>query len=430
MPSRPALLYAQSGGMTAVINASAAGVLHAAAQQRGLRTLAAVNGVLGMLEEELLDVSRLPARHIELLRQTPGGAFGSSRFPLGTPASQPAHYRRLLDVMAAHEVRWLLHNGGGGSAGTSLHIANAARAAGYPLAVIHIPKTVDNDLAHTDFSPGFGSVAKFTAVSVREAAQDLAAMARTSTRVFVMEVMGRHAGWIAASAALAHTQDCPAPQLILFPEVEFERTTFLKQVAAVVQRDGYCVVVVAEGALRSEDSSLLDSGEEHARDLWQVQAGHAAPQIAALIKSGLGLPCHFSISDYLQRSARHLASKVDVEAAWQVGTAAVSMALAGEDRVMVALQRQAGRHSRWTCERVALARVAGRERGLPRRFIRRDGFGVSAIGMAYLQTLIAGEDYPEFSGGLPLHAPALGKRLAKKLEHYDTGLPTHFFQAP
>ncbi|MDQ8038124.1 MAG: 6-phosphofructokinase [Pedobacter sp.] len=423
MRARPSLLYAQSGGMTAVINASAAGVLHAA-QQHDIRVLAAVNGVLGMLEEELLDVSRVSKRHIELLRQTPGGAFGSSRFPLGTPESKPAHYRRLIDVMAAHEVRWLLHNGGGGSAGTSLHIANAARAARYPLSVIHIPKTVDNDMALTDFSPGFGSVAKFTAVSVREAAQDLAAMARTSTKVFVMEVMGRHSGWIAASAALAQSRDCPAPQIILFPEVKFDRTRFLQQVEAVVQRDGYCVVVVAEGALLEEGKTAMNSDSEHGRDLWHVQAGHAAPQVATLIKNELGLPCHFSISDYLQRSARHLASSVDSEAAWRVGTEAVALTLRGEDRVMAALKRKTAptqSKARWTVEPVALTRVAGKEKNLPRHFIQRDGFSVSSSGLRWLQALITGEDYPEFSGGLPLHAPALGKPLARKLPLYNSG---------
>jgi ATP-dependent phosphofructokinase / diphosphate-dependent phosphofructokinase len=421
MPARPALLYAQSGGMTAVINASAAGVLHAA-QQSEIRVLAAINGVLGLLQEELLDVSRISKRNIALLKQTPGGAFGSSRFPLGTPESKPAHYRRLLEVMAAHEVRWLLHNGGGGSAGTSLHIANAARAARHPLSVIHIPKTVDNDMALTDFSPGFGSVAKFTAVSVREAAQDLAAMARTSTKVFVMEVMGRHSGWIAASAALAQSKDCPAPQIILFPEVKFDRARLLKQVEAVVQRDGYCVVVVAEGALPDADRLIMNMTSEHARDLWHVQPGHAAPQVAALIKSELGLPCHFSISDYLQRSARHLASRVDVAAAWQVGTEAVAFALRGENRVMVALQRKnpAGEKNLWQITPRALARVAGKERNLPRKFIRPDGFGVSASGLDYLKALIVGEDYPEFSGGLPLHAPALGKLVKKTLHSYDS----------
>lgn len=421
MPSRPALLYAQSGGMTAVINASAAGVLHAA-RENDLRVLAAMNGVLGLLEEELRDVSRVSQRNIELLRQTPGGAFGSSRFPLGTPASRPAHYRRLLDVMAAHEVRWLLHNGGGGSAGTSLHIANAAREAGYPLSVIHIPKTVDNDMTLTDFSPGFGSAAKFTAVSVREAAQDLAAMARTSTKVFVMEVMGRHSGWIAASAALAQSASCPAPQIILFPEIKFARTRFLKQVEAIVQRDGYCVVVVAEGALPYADSRNMETAGEHARDLWRVRAGHAAPEVAALIKEALDLPCHFSISDYLQRSARHLASAVDVEAAWRVGIEAVAMALRGENRVMAALKRQKTTRQKqnlWRVEPVTLARVAGREKGLPKSFIRRDGFGVSAAGLGYLQALIAGEDYPEFSAGLPLHAPTLGRSIPKLLPAYD-----------
>jgi len=337
---RPNLFYAQSGGVTAVINASAAGVLGAARQHRDRigRVYAGENGILGALEEELFDLSKAGVAAMAALRQSPGSAFGSSRYPLGTPESHPQHYARLLEVLRAHDIRWFLYNGGGGSAGTCLHVARAAQAAGYPLSVLLIPKTVDNDLALTDFSPGFGSVAKYTAVCVREAALDVAAMARTSTQVFVMEVMGRHAGWIAAAGALAQDgKGRGAPQLILFPEVRFDEEKFLARVEDTLAREGHCVIVAAEGlaihnpALAGQTPAPAD---EHGKDRLNVHTGKAAPYLAELIQARLGVRCHYSVSDYLQRSARHLAAQVDVDAAYRVGAAAVDMALAGRHLVM------------------------------------------------------------------------------------------------
>ncbi|MDI1302635.1 MAG: 6-phosphofructokinase [bacterium] len=424
----PNLFYAQSGGMTAVINASAAGMLHAARENRDRigRVYAAENGVLGALQEELIDLSREPASVIAALRQTPGGAFGSSRFPLGTPQSHPHYYRRLIDVLRAHDIRWFLYNGGGGSAGTCVHVAAAAKAAGYPLSVIHIPKTVDNDIALTDFSPGFGSVAKYTAVSVREAALDVASMATTSTRVFVMEVMGRHAGWIAAASALAQEDGRGAPHLILFPEVVFSRETFLRRVQEAVKREGFCVVVVAEGlAVHNPDLDLPDSNDsgEHRHDRQNLHTGKAAPYIAALVHERLGLRCHFAVSDYLQRSARHIASRVDVESAWRVGVAAVEMALRGEHLVMPGLQRRStARTTHWDIVAQPLSRVASRERAMPRAFISRDGFGITPACRAYLLPLIQGEDYPVYAGGLPRHVCLKKTKAEKKLPAFDIGM--------
>lgn len=420
MSRRPALsnlFYAQSGGMTAVINATAAAVALAARNHpdRIGRVYAGENGILGALQEELLDLSRESTAALEALRYTPGGAFGSSRFALGTPASHPQHYARIIDVLRAHDIRWFLYNGGGGSAGTSLHVANAARAAGYPLSVIHLPKTVDNDMAQTDFSPGFGSVAKYTAVSTREAARDVASMCRTSTQVFVMEVMGRHAGWIAAASALAQEDGEGAPHVILFPEVAFDEARFLAAVERAVAKDGYCVVVTAEGLAVNNPlvpAEPVIAARDHGKDLLNVHTGKAAPYLAALVSERLGLRCHFAVSDYLQRSARHIASAVDVEAAWQVGEAAVAMALAGADRVMVSLQRRSGRTTAWDVVPVPLAKVIGKEVCLPRRFIRRDGFGITDACRQYLLPLIQGEDYPPYRHGLP-HYPVL-KRIAVK----------------
>jgi 6-phosphofructokinase 1 len=411
---KPNLFYAQSGGVTAVINASAAGVLGAARAQRERigRVYAGANGILGALQEELFDLGREGAGAVDALRHAPGSAFGSSRYPLGTPQSHPENYARLIDVFRAHDIRWFLYNGGGGSAGTSLHVAQAAEAAGYELGVIHIPKTVDNDLPLTDFAPGFGSVAKYTAVSLREAALDVASMARTSTQVFVMEVMGRHAGWIAAASALA--QDAKgqgAPHLILFPEVRFEPEKFLAKVQATVAGAGFCVVVAAEG--------LAINGSTPGREQRHGHAGSAAPFLAGLIQARLGLRCHFSVSDYLQRSARHIASGVDVEAAWRVGAAAVEMALAGRHRVMPGLVRRSGvRSVRWDIVPRPLARVAGREQMLPRKFISGDGFGITPRCRDYLLPLIQGEDYPPYRDGLPWYVPLKGELVEKRLPAY------------
>lgn len=429
MPSRPNLFYAQSGGVTAVINASAAGVLAAARAQRDRigRVFAGENGILGALHEDLFDLSREGAGAVAALRQSPGSAFGSSRYPLGTPQSHPHNYARLLDVFRAHDIRHFLYNGGGGSAGTCLHVAAAAKAAGYPLSVIHIPKTVDNDLARTDFAPGFGSVAKYTAVSVREAALDVASMARTSTQVFVMEVMGRHAGWIAAAAGLAQDRDGRgAPHLILFPEVAFDEARFMAAVEATIAREGYCVIVTAEGLAIHNPAlgqQVQESAGEHGKDRLNVHTGRAAPYLADLIHSRLGVRCHYSVSDYLQRSARHIASAVDVEQAFRVGEAAVALALEGRHLVMPALKRvQGARGARWEITPVPLARVARVEATVPKGFIRRDGYGITARCRDYLLPLIQGEDYPPFRDGLPHYAPLKRLRVARKLPAFtDTG---------
>ncbi|MES2919556.1 MAG: 6-phosphofructokinase [Pseudomonadota bacterium] len=426
MPRRPNLFYAQSGGVTAVINASAAGVLAAARRHRDAigHVYAGENGILGLLEESLFDLSREPASAVEALRRLPGSAFGSSRYPLGTPASHPQNYARLIDVLRAHDIRWFLYNGGGGSAGTALHMASAARAAGYPLSVIHIPKTVDNDMAGTDFAPGFGSVAKYTAVSVREAALDVASMRRTSTQVFVMEVMGRHAGWIAAASALAQDGDGQgAPHLILFPEVPFDEAGFLAKVEATLAREGYCVIVTAEG-LAIHNPALQAQGPDtaadaHGKDRLNVHTGKAAPYLADLIHCRLGVRCHYSVSDYLQRSARHIASTVDVDAAFRCGEAAVELALAGEDRVMAGLRRVTGaRRVRFEIAPAPLARVAAREVTLPRNFISRDGYGITARCRAYLLPLIQGEDYPPFQAGLPRYLPLRMEKAARRLSPF------------
>ncbi|HXD84842.1 MAG TPA: 6-phosphofructokinase, partial [Rudaea sp.] len=306
------LLYAQSGGVTAVINATASAVIQTC-RRRKIGVFAARNGIIGALREELFELANLDAAAIAALRHTPGGAFGSCRFKLKSLDADRRHYERLIAVLRAHDIRHFLYNGGNDSADTSLKIAQIAQTLGYPLNVIGVPKTVDNDLPVTDTCPGFGSVAKYTAVSVLEASLDVASMHESSTKVFVMEVMGRHAGWIAAAAGLAGKRADEPPHVILFPEIAFDETAFLARVKATVERVGWCTVVVSEGVKTADGKFLAEAGTTDA--FGHTQLGGVGPMIAQLVKNKLGYKFHWAVPDYLQRSARHVASKVDAEQA-------------------------------------------------------------------------------------------------------------------
>ena len=406
------LLYAQSGGVTAVINATAGAVIEAARAKK-VRVLAGRNGILGVLREELYDTSKETAAAIRGLAQTPGGAFGSCRLKLKSPAEDKARYQRLLDVFVAHDVRYFLYNGGNDSADTTLKVSRFARAAGYPLACIGIPKTVDNDLAVTDCSPGFGSAAKYTAVSVREAALDVAAMAETSTKVFVYEAMGRHAGWLAAAGGLAGKTPDEAPQIILFPERPFDEARFLARVQATVARVGWCVVVASEGIRTADGTFVADAGG--GKDSFgHVQLGGVAPYLAGRVKHALGLKVHWTLPDYLQRSARHLASATDLAQAQAVGKAAVRFALERMDGVMPVIARTSDAPYRWTIEAAPLEKVANHEKTMPARFIRKDGYGITAAARRYMEPLIRGEAAPAYGrDGLPRYV-ALRNRMVKQ----------------
>ena len=383
------LLYAQSGGVTAVINATAASVIETASARR-VKVLAGRNGILGVLREELIDTSKESPAAIRGLAQTPGGAFGSCRVKLKSLEADRAKYERLLEVFRAHDVRWFLYNGGNDSADTALKISRLAESSGYELTCVGVPKTIDNDLAVTDCCPGFGSAAKYTAVSVLEAAYDVAAMADTSTKVFVYEVMGRHAGWLAAAAGLAGSKPAEAPHLILFPEVPFEEARFLERVREIVAKVGYCVVVVSEGVKRA-DGKFLAEAEGSVDAFGHAQLGGAAPLIAGLVKAKLDMKVHWTVPDYLQRSARHLASKTDFEQAQAVGTAAVEYALAGMNGVMPVIRRLSDSPYRWKVEPAPLASIANHEKKMPPGFIRKDGYGITAACRRYLAPLVRGE---------------------------------------
>ena len=407
--------YAQSGGVTAVINASACGVIETARRHptRIGKVYAGRNGILGALDEELVDTSRESAAAIAALRHTPGGAFGSARYKLKGLDQNRAEYERLIAVFRAHDIGYFFYNGGGDSADTCLKVSQIGTALGYPIIAIHVPKTVDNDLPITDTCPGFGSVAKYVAVSTQEAALDVRSMSRTSTKVFILEVMGRHAGWIAAAAGLAGSKAGDAPHIILFPEIAFDETAFLARVTECVRKYDYCVVVVSEGARHADGRFLADAGTVDA--FGHKQLGGVAPVLAALVRDRLKLKFHYAIADYLQRSARHIASQVDVDQAFAVGKAAVELALKGENAVMPTIVRRSDQPYRWSVGKAALADVANQEKMMPRSYITRDGFGITAAARRYLAPLIKGEAYPPYRQGLPAYGSLKLTAVKKKL---------------
>jgi 6-phosphofructokinase 1 len=414
-PAPKNALYAQSGGVTAVINASAAGVIDAVARhpRRIGKLYAGRHGIVGALEEDLIDVSKESRETLRGLRHTPAGAFGSARFKLKGLDQNRAEYERLIEVFKAHDIGFFFYNGGNDSMDTAHKLSQIGESMGYPVVCVGIPKTVDNDLPFTDCCPGFGSVAKYVATSVREAALDVASMARTSTKVFVMEVMGRHAGWIAAAGGLAGRRRDEAPHIILFPEIPFEREAFLARVRETVERCGYCVIVVSEGTAYADGRFLADAGTLDA--FGHTQLGGVGPVVANMIKDALGYKYHWAVADYLQRSARHIASKTDVEQAYAMGRAAVELAVQGRNAVMPTIVRKSSRPYRWEVGAVELARVANVEKKLPRNFITPDGFGITARCRTYLEPLIAGEDPPPYRDGLPDYVRIKGAAVRRKL---------------
>jgi 6-phosphofructokinase 1 len=408
-------LYAQSGGVTSVINASACGVIETARKHSDKigKVYAARNGIIGALTEDLIDTSLESDADIAALRHTPAGAFGSCRHKLGAIEKHRAQYERLVEVFSAHNIRYFFYNGGGDSQDTAHKVSLISKELGYPITCIGIPKTVDNDLPFTDNSPGFGSVAKYVAVSIREAGMDVASMALTSTKVFIMEVMGRHAGWIAAAGGLSAEKEGDSPHIILFPEITLNTEAFLKRVKECVEKYEHCSIVVSEGVKNAEGNYISESGLVDA--FGHKQLGGVAPVIAKTIKENLGYKYHWALADYLQRSARHIASKTDVEQAYAVGKAAVEFALAGKNAIMATIVREKGAHYQWTIGEAPLEKVANVEVKMPREFITPDGFGITQACRDYLSPLIQGESYPPYQHGLPQYVKLKNLPVTKKL---------------
>ena len=410
--------YAQSGGVTAVINASACGVIETARKHPDKigTVYAGQNGIIGALMENLIDTSTLSDEDIAALRHTPSGAFGSCRYKMKSLEENKAEYDRLIEVFKAHNIGYFFYNGGGDSADTCLKVSQLSEKTGFPIQAIHVPKTVDNDLPITDNCPGFGSVAKYIAVSTREASYDVASMAATSTKIFVLEVMGRHAGWIAAAGALAADEDNDIPVVILFPEVDFDQEKFLALVDEKVKSHGYCTVVVSEGTKWPDGRFLAEQGTRD--DFGHAQLGGAAPVVANLIKDALGYKYHWAVADYLQRAARHLASRSDVEQAYALGEAAVNMALDGKNSVMPAVIRTSNDPYTWEIGSGDLKDIANVEKMMPMEFISEDGFGITDACREYLLPLIEGEDYPPYKNGMPDYVMLEKVLTEKKLPEF------------
>ena len=411
------IFYAQSGGVTAVINATACGVIETARQSNKLgKVLAGKNGIIGALQEALIDTSLESKSDIAALRHTPGGAFGSCRYKLKSLSENEAEYRRLIDVFQAHNIGYFFYNGGGDSQDTANKVSQLSLQMGHPISCIGIPKTVDNDLPITDTCPGFGSVAKYVAVATLEAGLDVASMAESSTKVFVLEVMGRHAGWIAAAAGLAKDIPSAPPHIILFPEVAFDKARFLARVKETVNRVGYCVVVASEGAQYADGRFLADAGAKDA--FGHTQLGGVAPALVEMVKGSHGYKCHWSVADYLQRAARHVASATDVAQAYAVGEAAVHFALEGKSAVMPVIKRKKTKRYEWEIGEAPLSQVANVERKMPKSYITKDGFGITGKARDYLAPLIGGEDYPPYKNGLPQYVRLKNKLVRKKLPRF------------
>ena len=410
--------YAQSGGVTAVINASACGVIETARKHKDKigKVYAGRNGIIGALTEDLIDTSKDTAKAIAALRYTPSGAFGSCRFKMKSLEENKLQYERLIEVFKAHNIGYFFYNGGGDSADTCLKVSQLSEKMGYPIQAIHVPKTVDNDLPITDNCPGFGSVAKYIAVSTLEATFDVASMAKTSTKVFVLEVMGRHAGWIAAAGALASTKDAEQPIVVLFPEVTFNKEKFLARVDELVKKFGYCTVVVSEGVMDADGKFLADQGLKDA--FGHAQLGGVAPVVANIVREGLGLKYHWGVADYLQRAARHIASKSDVDQAYAMGKAAVEFALKGHNSVMPTIDRVSNKPYKWKVGMAQLSKVANVEKMMPKNFLSKDGFGITEKCREYLAPLIKGEDYPPYKDGLPQYVRLKNAAVPKKLGEF------------
>lgn len=411
--------YAQSGGVTAVINATACGVIETARKHSDKigTVYAGANGILGALNENLIDTSLESDADIAALLYTPGGAFGSCRYKLKDMETHRAEYERLIEVFKAHDIGYFFYNGGGDSSDTAYKVSQLSEKMGFPITCIGVPKTVDNDLPITDTCPGFGSVAKYIAVSTREASLDIESMYETSTKVFIIEVMGRHAGWIAAAGGLASEKAGEPPHIILFPEIAFDKAEFLKRVQTTVDEKGYCVVVASEGAQYEDGTFVADAGSKDA--FGHTQLGGVASTLATMVKDELGLKYHYAIADYLQRSARHISSKTDVDQAYAVGKAAVELAIEGKNAVMPVIVREADAPYSWHIGEAPLSEVANVEKMMPRSFITEDGFHITEEARTYLQPLIQGEAYPPYENGLPQYVKLKNQLAEKKLPAFE-----------
>ena len=413
------IFYAQSGGVTPVINATASGLIEHFFKNKKYfgRFYAGKNGILGALNEELIDITSENKMELKLLSKTPGGAFGSCRLKLKDYFKSEREFQRIYEVFKAHNIRYFFYNGGGDSQDTTNKISKFFKIKGYAISCIGLPKTIDNDLPITYCCPGYGSVAKYIATSTLEASLDVKSMSQTSTKVFILEVMGRHAGWLAASSGIIKTRAEDPPHIILFPEVEFKQTDFLRKVRGVINKYGYCVIVASEG-IKSKNKFISDSGLKDS--FGHAQLGGVAPVLSNMITSKLNIKVHWAVSDYLQRSARHIGSKVDVEQAYMLGKSGIDYAKKNITDVMLTIIRVNNKSKfQWKVSHTPLDNVANQEKMLPRNFIKSNGYEISKSCMSYITDLTQGEDYPSYVNGFPKYANLNRKTIKKKLKKFN-----------
>ena len=415
------IFYAQSGGVTPVINATAAGVIDAYNKNKKSfgKLYVGKNGILGALNEELIDISKEDKAQLALLKQTPGGAFGSCRLKLSDFKKSKKDFDRLYEVFKKHNIRYFFYNGGGDSQDTTNKVSKFFEEKNYSIICIGLPKTIDNDLPVTDNCPGFGSVAKYIATSTLEASLDVKSMCETSTKVFILEVMGRHAGWLAASAGVIKEKAGDAPHLILFPEIQFNRSSFLKKVKETTIKYGYCVIVASEGIKDNKNKFLSDSGLKDS--FGHAQLGGVAPVLSSIITNKLKYKVHWAVSDYLQRAARHIASTVDVEQAYALGLESIKVAKLDNNNIMLTIKSTKIKQKyKWSISSTNLNNVANVEKMLPKNFIKSNGFEITRSCKEYISNLIQGEDYPSYDNGVPQYAKLECKTIKKKLPAYKS----------
>jgi len=413
------IFYAQSGGVTPVINATAAGVIDAYNQNRKSfgKLYIGKNGILGALKEELIDISMENKSELALLKQTPGGAFGSCRLKLNDFKKSIKDFERIYEVFKKHNIRYFFYNGGGDSQDTTNKVSKFFKERNYSIVCIGLPKTIDNDLPVTDNCPGFGSVAKYIATSTLEASLDVKSMCETSTKVFILEVMGRHAGWLAASAGVIKEKTGDAPHLILLPEIKFNQSLFLKKVKEATIKYGYCVIVASEGIKDGKNKFLSDSGLKDS--FGHAQLGGVAPILSSIITEKLKYKVHWAVSDYLQRAARHIASKVDVNQAYTLGLESIKLAKTDINNIMLTIKNDSTRQNyKWSISSTNLDNVANVEKMLPKSFIKSNNFEITNSCKQYILNLIQGEDYPTYQNGFPKYAKLKCETIKKKLTSY------------
>ena len=414
------IFYAQSGGVTPVINATAAGVIDAYNKNKKSfgKLYVGKNGILGALNEELIDISKENKTQLALLKQTPGGAFGSCRLKLSDFKKSKKDFNRLYEVFKKHNIRYFFYNGGGDSQDTTNKVSKFFKEKNYSIICIGLPKTIDNDLPVTDNCPGFGSVAKYIATSTLEASLDVKSMCETSTKVFILEVMGRHAGWLAASAGVIKEKAGDAPHLILFPEIQFNQSSFLKKVKETTIKYGYCVIVASEGIKDNKNKFLSDSGLKDS--FGHAQLGGVAPVLSSIITNKLKYKVHWAVSDYLQRAARHIASTVDVDQAYALGLESIKVAKLDNNIMLTIKSTKMKQKYKWSISSTNLNNVANVEKMLPKKFIKSNGFEITKSCKEYISSLIQGEDYPSYDNGVPKYAKLECKTVKKKLPAYKS----------